>query len=306
MGIRYAVTSTPALTLKESVDLVHALVASEASRVGVRVLFVKGPAARAQALRAPDGVSNDVDVWIEPGGVDALLAALEVDGWERTYDGPAVDAHSITLWNPRWACEVDAHHHFPGFFLEAGRLFEELWSGHEVIEIAHQPVTTPRADKHALVLALHALRATGRQPANAELERLTEACRKVLTAGMRDRMGRTAYELGAADTASQFIDLLGVTAVGRRTTSAADMAAWALITGEGDRTSVAWLTAVGSARPRELPGLVWHALWLTREEIAATQKGTVSDEFVREYRWKRLKRGVRALPRAVRTLRGDR
>lgn len=295
----------PVLELREAGELVHALVGHRADALGIRMLVIKGPASRLQGLRPP-GVSNDVDVWVDPERRDALVADLAAIGWERRdeYSGPdLIDRHSVTLWHRRWACEIDVHDRFPGFCLPPAELFARLWEARVPVEVAHRPLAAPRPDQHALLLALHALRYDGRVPAAAELSLLAAAVGRVLSPEQTARLGRTASDLGAADTAAGFIDLLDTTPHGRGGTDPADLALWRLVTGADSLTSVAWVSALRRAPWRQRPALLWRAVWLPRAEIEATQKRTLSSAELRAYRRRRLRRGVRALPRALRTLR---
>ena len=99
------------LVLSEGVALAHALVARVAADDDVRVLFIKGPTAVLQGLRAPRE-SVDVDALVDPARRERLAARLTELGWvdENPYTSPTVlPMHSLTHRHPAWPCELDLH-----------------------------------------------------------------------------------------------------------------------------------------------------------------------------------------------------
>ena len=101
---RARVRTLPVPTLSSPLhEAVYALVGHVAAGLGIRAVFVKGPALRLQGLREREH-SGDVDVWCEPGRWDELADALTVWGWHREptpWRGTAAH-HTVTLLPDSW------------------------------------------------------------------------------------------------------------------------------------------------------------------------------------------------------------
>src|SRR5690349_7393687 len=94
------------LSVSEGVLLGHALVARVAAELDIRAFFIKGPVSVVQGLRPPK-TSGDVDVFVAPGDLEAMLQALVERGWRKRPIGPdssVFPRHSVTLDNPQWPC----------------------------------------------------------------------------------------------------------------------------------------------------------------------------------------------------------
>jgi hypothetical protein len=293
------------LELSEAVSLAYTLVGRVAADEQVRVLFIKGPTAQLQGLRSPRA-SVDVDVLVDPARQERLAARLVGLGWvdEHPYTSPTVlPMHSSTHRHPSWPCELDLHDRFPGFFAEPQAAFDRLWERRSSVEVAAQPIPCPDVAGQTLVLALHALRDPHDPGKAAELSALVERVLETAdTASLADLAG-LAHDLGAADTAAPFLDLLGAPAVGRGTTRPDDLRAWQLRT-EPDASVVGWVDELRRLPWRRRPRFVWYAAFLTEDELRADDPGLPPGRrAVIGARVRRLRRGLGALPRARRTLR---
>ncbi|PTT68600.1 nucleotidyltransferase family protein [Arthrobacter sp. HMWF013] len=164
------------LSIPEAVLLGHALVSRVAAGRGIRAFFIKGPASVIQGLRLPK-VSADVDVFVAPSDLDAMLQGLRERGWrERPVDPDSrtFPKHSVTVDHPEWPCCIDVHYRFPGMENDAGDCFEVMWANTEDLEVAGQEVRVPSKPLGVLILALHALRSPFLPACQQELEFLTE------------------------------------------------------------------------------------------------------------------------------------
>jgi hypothetical protein len=156
--------------LPSAVLLCHALVAAAAERAGVRVLFVKGPTAHLQELRAPR-ISSDTDVLVPEEGLADLVAELGDRGWLVRPEDPDkafLQPHSVTLYSARWPCDIDLHFRFPGMEGEWGDVFDFLWARRTAVEVARRRIAVPSPGDHLGILLLNELRS--RSDGSARLE----------------------------------------------------------------------------------------------------------------------------------------
>lgn len=168
------------LSISEGVLLGHAMVSRLASCLGIRVLFIKGPASVVQGLRQPK-TSADVDVFVDPAGLEGLLQGLRERGWrERPVDPDSrtFPRHSVTVDHPEWPCCIDVHFRFPGMENPADRCFEVMWANTEDLELAGQAVGVPSKALGILILALHALRTPHLPGCRRELEFLADITKR--------------------------------------------------------------------------------------------------------------------------------
>ncbi|WP_051628933.1 nucleotidyltransferase family protein [Arthrobacter sp. UNC362MFTsu5.1] len=164
------------LSIPEAVLLGHALVQRVADSRGIRAFFIKGPASVVQGLRLPK-MSVDVDVFVAPADLEALLGGLRERGWrERPVDPDerSFPHHSATIDNPSWPCCIDVHFRFPGMEGAPGDSFDVMWAHTEILELAGQEVRVPSKALGILILALHALRSPHLPACRQELEFLAE------------------------------------------------------------------------------------------------------------------------------------
>lgn len=171
-----------------------------ASAHGIRVLSIKGAILAEQGLRSPRRPS-DVDVLVEPGRFDDLVALLRPMGWRDRdgkvlvplpVSGSALAPHARTLEHARWPCQLDLHRYYPGFLRPAQDVFDRLWDGRITARIAHADCDVPSPMDHWLLAALHVLRSGDR----AQLRELEAAAAEVLRGREQDLLTR-AGELGA-------------------------------------------------------------------------------------------------------------
>ena len=293
------------LALPEAVPLAYALVNRVADNLGIRVLFIKGPVARLQGLRG-EHISVDVDVMVDPARRDDLAAALSALGWvdENPHTSPRVlPLHSWTHRNPQWPCELDLHDRFPGFFAEPQAAFETLWSRRAHETVAAQGLPTPDVGGHVLVLALHALRDPHSASYQAALTNLVAKVEKLLDEDGLTDLATLAHVMGAADTARPFLVRLGAPPIGVGTTSEADLRLWRLRTTPGDRTAVSWVEELRRMPRRSWPRFLWYALVLSEKELRLADPSLPSGRMaVFRARARRLRRGVSAVPSAVRAV----
>jgi glycosyltransferase involved in cell wall biosynthesis len=290
------------LALVEAVPLAYALVHRAAEDLGIRVLFIKGPVARAQGLRGEHG-SVDVDVLIDPARREALASALSELGWvdENPHRSPRVlELHSWTHRHARWPNELDLHDRFPGFFADPQSVFESLWSRHAETLVAGHLLPAPDPAGHALILALHGLRDPQYIFQQRALSDLVARVDRLFDEDELLDLATLADELGAADTAASFLTRVGAPIIGYGTTSDEDLRAWRLRTNPGNHTAVSWVEQLRRLPKRSWPGFLWYALVLSEKELRiadpALSEGTLA---VQQARIRRLRRGLSAVPSAV-------
>jgi hypothetical protein len=294
------------LALVEAVALAHAMVDRVARDHDVRVLFIKGPAATAQRLRAAR-ISVDVDLLVDPLRRSVLAEALGELTWvdEHPYTSPTVlPMHSLAFRSPRWSCELDLHDRFPGFFAEPQAMFETLWDRHVVADVAARDIPCPDLAAHSLFLALNSLRDPHHSTKAAELDFLVSRVRGIFDEHDLEDLARLASELGAADTCAPFLLAVGAPEVGRGTTSHDDLRSWHLLTDPEDGTAVSWVEELRKLPKRQWPRYLWYAAWLSEVELRLADPTLKRGWWaVTGARLRRLRRGVRALPAAVRSVR---
>jgi glycosyltransferase involved in cell wall biosynthesis len=294
------------LALEEAVPLAHALVNRAARDHDVRILFIKGPIAVAQGLRA-ERRSVDVDALVDPARRSLLAAALPPMGWadENPYTSPTVlPMHSLTFRHPRWPCELDLHDRFPGFFADPQAAFEALWSRRTTARVAGQDVPAPDRAGHALILALHSLRDPHEAWRQADLHDLEQRLAADVGAEELRDLATLARTLGAADTAAPFLRAVGAPALGLGSTSATDLRAWRLRTAPSDTTAVSWVAELRHLPLRAWPRYLWYAAWLSEHELRMAEPSLAPGRrAVWEARLRRLRRGLAALPAAARSVR---
>lgn len=153
-------TEKAQLSISEGVLLAHALVARVAASLGVRAFFIKGPASVMQGLRQPK-TSADVDVFVDPDGLEVMLQGLRERGWRPRPVDPDTTTfpkHAVTLHHPEWPCCIDVHFRFPGMEAHHAECFEAMWAHTGEFDLAGQTIRVPSPALAILILALHALR----------------------------------------------------------------------------------------------------------------------------------------------------
>ena len=299
----------PTLSASEALELIPALCAHLAGVLDVRVLLIKGPVATQQGLRT-DHVSVDVDLLVDPSGFGAFLAGLGKLGWARRVEprrSEVLARHSATLRHPAWPCELDIHSYYPGFLGPPALVFDAVWERHDMALLAGRQVPVASTAANAAILALHALRdeASG-QPHDAYLDLVEHVT--VLSAEQKIEISHLAGRTGAHRTLSAFLQDIG--APSSLEASAEDPLAardWHLMSVGAEVTGVASLVELRRSQPWRWPGILWRAFMLDEEELNATDElrgaGTVS---LWAARLRRLARGLKGLPSALRSLRAAR
>ena len=298
-------TVGPSVRLRadEAAPLLHALIARAADDLGVRVLAIKGPVVALQGLRA-ERTSADVDVLVHPRDLQVLVDGLMSLGWRESVSGSTTPTimprHSVNLLNDMWPVGIDLHHYFPGFLADPGDVFDALWDRHVLIPLAGVPI--PACDRvgHCAVVALHLLR-DAPDGDSAPLADLEARARRLLTSDDVHALVRLADATDSTATLRPFLVSLGVEGpdlVAPRDHEA--LLLWERRTrAEG---SAPWLLLLAQTRKREWPRTLWHALMLTDEEIYAMHHVAPGDASLASLRWRRIRRGVRGMPRTIRSL----
>jgi hypothetical protein len=292
-----------ALTLDEAVALGYAMVVRAAEDVGVRALAIKGPVLALQGLREPKA-SVDVDVLVDPAGLARVLSALAGLGWHDdglTETPGIVPQHSVTVRHPRWPCEVDVHHWFPGFLADPAEVFDVLWARRTTVPIAHTPVTSCDPVGSAAIAALHYLRDQHKQ---APLDELAGTVRGTWTATQVEELATLAADTGAADTLRPFLDQVGAPAVASTRPLVVPLVDWHTRSQTGTTEVLPWLVELGRTPLARRPGLVWRAVWLRDEQFRGWDPSLPQTRgALARARWARVQRGWRALPGAAREYR---
>ena len=204
----------------------------------------------------------------------------------------------------RWPNELDLHDRFPGFFADAQDVFERLWERRKTVNVAAHDIACPDPAGQALVLALHTLR-DPHDPSKAhELSSLVERVSATATADSLRDLAELARDLGAADTAAPFLDRVGAPAVGRGSTDPADLRAWSCAPSPTPRPASPGSTSSGSSRGDDAPAtsgtprssVTSSCGWRSRTCPLAARP-------LLHARIRRLRRGLRALPAAARSVR---
>jgi hypothetical protein len=291
------------LRADEAAPLLHALIARAADDLGVRVLAIKGPVVAMQGLRA-ERTSADVDVLVHPQDLQVLVDGLMVLGWRESVSGSTTPTimprHSVNLLNDMWPVGIDLHHYYPGFLANPGDVFDALWDRHDLVTLAGFPV--PACDRvgHCAVVALHLLR-DAPDDDSARLADLQARARRILAPDDVEGLVKLAEATDSTATLRPFLVSLGVPEpdlVAARDPEALQL--WDRRTrAEG---SAPWLILFARTPKRQWPHTFWHALMLTDEEIYAMHHVAPGEASLASLRWKRIRRGVRGMPRTVRSL----
>ncbi|MCV7514032.1 nucleotidyltransferase family protein [Micrococcus luteus] len=284
------------LPLSQAIPLAAAAVQEAAAAAGVRALVIKGVTAEVQLLR-PAGRPTDVDVLVAPGDVAPLLHALRGQGWVPRPDDNHLGIfpeHSVTVMHPQWPCDLDVHHRYPGLDAHAPkRAFDRLWSDHAEVEVAHWPVAAPSRAAHAVILALTSLREPWDRRADGQLRFLVDEV--LVTPELRDRFIEVGLELNAGAALAPLLQDLCPDRDWSGLPAPDDD--WLLYTHSRESATLR-LAGLAQARGLDRVRHLWEALAPSRTALAS-QDLSVADAGLRSLwlaRWRRLRRGVRAIP----------
>lgn len=292
---------TAELSVAEGVLLGHALVARVAAELGIRAFFIKGPVSVLQGLRQPR-TSGDVDVFVAPSDLETLLEGLLDRGWRKRPVNPdfiTFPRHSVTLFHHDWPCCIDVHFRFPGIEVTAVDAFEIMWQNTEGVALAGQDVRIPSKVLAIIVLALHALRAPQMPASRGELTflaRLTQEKNLVLP------IFELATSIGSLAALRPFLEgLLPGHAASAWPQPSKEWRNRLMTQAPGS----ARLIAIGQAPLREVPQMLWKALFPSTEVFRSwnMHADTSLPGLLRAHgaRWVRF---LLAIPRIARDMKG--
>lgn len=293
------------LELDDAIALATALSHHIAQDAGVRTLVIKGPLVAERGLR-PVRTSHDVDLLVDPDRFDALLAAFAEYGWipRPTADFPILlSLHSRTLVHPRWNCDIDVHHYWPGFLAEPHEAFEHLWQRREAMRIADVAVDVPSLADSALVLALHSLREAGHVSGESrQLREYRYLCERVREddALVRGVMA-AAVDTDATQTARPFLQELGFQ-IPLDPHPSEQLRRWNLNVHARNRMT-GWMLELREAPFWRKPRVLFRAVFPTAAELRAIDP-TIGQGIrsVSAGWWRRFVRGVTLAPETIRDL----
>ncbi|MFB7843167.1 nucleotidyltransferase family protein [Microbacterium sp. NPDC056052] len=283
-------------------DLAHALMAHLAAGAGIRVLSIKGFVADRYGLREPR-VAADADVLIEPSRFDDFCALLSARGWRLRHERqvPSLMAqHSATYIHDGWPNDIDAHIYFPGFFGRYEDAFDALWSSRSTMTIAQTEVNVPSRAGATVIAALHALRYTHSSRHVGELTQVKRVLADDFSDEEREQFVEVARAGGALWVLQEVLAGIGVSE--NPDATPAQQLLWntnrATIE---DGAAVSWLTALRGERWYRKPVVIFHALWISREEIPRNDPNTLPTALEAwRHRTMRWRRGAVALLHYVR------
>jgi hypothetical protein len=301
------------LTHTEAVELLPVLVARTAEGCGARALLIKGQAADFHGLRAPQ-LSADVDVLIEPSGIDAVLQALTNSGWSGLADDvlaqPDIVAvkHSVTLRHPLWPIELDLHRHFPGMFAPAPDAFAALWDDRTSLPLAGQQVDATGFAGSVVIGILHAWRNPGRLKTDTEIAAITAVLNST-TQDVRDSVSAMAARTGTAEAGRERWLAVGIDPGPTVEADPDDLLAWRIQTDTtGQPLALGWIFELRRQPLHRRPGVLLRALLGANEYHLRTRYPTAppGPRGLWIIRWWRLKAAVKDAPRIVSLLRRHR
>ena len=290
--------------LSEAVPLAHAVVDRVARDRGVRIIFVKGPIAVTQRLRTARE-SVDVDVLVHPSRLEELISALGMVGWddEQVYGTPTAATYSRTIRHARWPCELDLHVRFPGFLAAPEEVFERLWARHDSEVLAARELPCLDRTAQALLLAVNALRDPEAHDKRLELDDLVQRVRDSFSASDLTDLADLAQGIGAVETAAPFLHLVGAVPLGPDDADPAELRAWRMRTQPEWRVAT-WLEDLRTTPKRKWPRYVWYAVMLSETELRNAEPHLPPGRrALLGARLRRVRRGVRAVPGAWRSVR---
>lgn len=294
-------TTPSSLELHEGVLLGYALVDRAAEDACVRGVAIKGPVTEAHGLRSPRR-SVDVDYLVEASSLDALRGVLEEAGWEfRINTGmDLIPHHSITMRHPFWPCELDLHHHFPGFLGDPDAVFAELWSRRTDVMIGGRAVRSADRVSMAAIAALHLLR--DRDQRRADFDDLVKRVADLFTPLDLASLAELASATGSVQTLAPLFEGLGLTPP-QPSSTPEGLEEWMVRSSTPRTPAFAWINAFWTTSVLRWPSLLRHALFLTDTEIRYAYPD-LSPGYIGLWRGRirRWIRGIRSMPDAIRQM----
>lgn len=299
------------LHLAEAVPLGYAVLARVADDVGVRMLAIKGPILALQGLREPHQ-SVDIDVLVEPAGLQRLTDRLESLGWHDggSYTSPGiVPLHSVNHRHPCWPCELDVHYWFPGFLANASDVFDVLWERRLHLDLAHHVVLAPDRAGHAAIAALHYLRDEGQGTKRVLFDDLVERVRCWSSVDLQD-LASLAAETGASESLEPLLDGIGAPKLASTRPLVTPLSDWRMRSQTRTTVVLPWIVGLRRTTWWRRPVFVWRAVFLDARQFRAPGESQVpKGRALAAARWQRIKRAARMLPAGLanyRRLRGPR
>ena len=287
------VPSAP-LPLVEAGELAAALFAEAADQLGVDYVTLKGRAMAVHGFARPKS-SADVDVLVRRADMARIDGLLQAKGWTpRPWSDPddIFPQHSVTYFHARWPVDLDVHFRFPGFERDPDVVLSVLREQGVHIHEAGVPVLITGSAGTLLVGALHLLRDQG-DP--IVMQRMVALIRQASAYPAREVID-LARDVGALATAEPFLRSAYPDEVPADCGTASEE--W-LVFSRNTLAGSVRLEYIFNADGRSVPGMVWRAVWPSREALAATslQAMEMSWPELLAMRLTRLGRGIRSLPR---------
>jgi Uncharacterised nucleotidyltransferase len=290
------------------IELLHAEVCWVLAGAGVDALVIKGPSI-AQWLYPEGGrESADVDLLVRPAHWDRAVEVLTERGFRDTLDdfrdGEA-PPHSVTLsrTDPELGAHaVDLHRHFPGMDASPATTFDALWGRRVEASQAGVPVWFPDVTSRALVIALH----IARDPHPAKTAEDLRRAWAELDADHRRELRDLATQVHAEPALRAGLETLPETTPGVQELGLSDVevpAIWVLQSQGASGTALhLFEVAEQPLWRRPVTALRWAfpspAVMRIRDPRASRGTVALSGAYAR-----RLRDGLRDLPRALRELR---
>ena len=287
-------------TTSESVGLCTGLLNHVAAAAGFRVLIVKGSVLEIQGLRGPHH-SVDVDALADPATYDALIDHLATHGWStRPMPELVPDAHAhhaVTLYHDFWPITIDVHRHFPGFLAEPQVVFDALWQRRTGVSVAGIEVSTPDRVSHAALAALHYLRTPESGLTLTNLPELHDRVTAAFTPQDLADLSEFASTVGAGTTLAEWLREIGAPDPLNDAASAEALHSWHARTTRAPSTK--WVQHVLALPWRQRPQALRQAVFPSDDEIREYHQ--LAGETISQARWRRIRRGLRHLPGALRS-----
>jgi len=293
------------LRLDEANELLAAWACMRADVAGIRVLVIKGRPLADDGLRAPR-VSADVDLLVDPDRFDDYCATVTDAGWTEfpsTFASSHFTLHSRSFRKDGWPNSFDVHSEYPGFLQSPAVAFDALWSSRRTAVFAHRDCPVPSRAGGALMLALHSLRGTHKQPRHHD--ELTQLARVAWTDAERADLADLALATGCAGPLRAVLTEWGVTVSPDPTLDATPAAIeWHRKVAEAQGAAASWLALLARAPWRQKPAVVARALWPSRADFA------IDHPEIEDRAWPQVRariarwgRGIRRAPAAIVALR---
>lgn len=294
-----------ALPIAAATPLAYALVNRIAAERGVRVLAIKGPLLEKLGLRSRK-ISSDADILVEPSRMTEFCDVLAGYGWrdrEVRFSPSILDPHSRTLIHENWPCDIDVHSYFPGFFGNAGDVFDFLWESRMEVELAGTEVVTPSRVANGVIALLHLLRNTSSVEHDAQYSEVMTALARDMDPEQLRMLGRLADVGRIRQVMETELKQLGLDGPFNDLT-ARELARWEINRRTSPQaTTGGWLYAIKAADWKSKTRIFFRAIYPSTEELRKDPGMAESDPLVLvKMRVRRLMRGIRTLPSASASL----